>query len=150
MRAEGDCVIHSAYDVLDANRRPNAHARDIKGLPASKMSVTRSLQFVSNLTRRAYNKNLSAWGVTLTRGKPFSAAASPETQLSVTEGGKQLQAIWNNRGSGAEPSTYHAVWLRHGCQCPRCISKYNQLLSESHELDPDIKISEVKLTGIAS
>ena len=83
------------------------------------------------------------------RGKPFSAAAPLETQFSVTEGGKQLRAVWSSSEGKAEPSTYHAVWLRHGCQCPRCISKYNQLLLESHELDTNVKISEVKLAGEA-
>ena len=103
------------------------------------MSIARCLQLACNLTRRVYSNTAASWA--MTQKRRLSNVSGP-TELSVTEGGKRLRAV-----CGAGDSTYHAVWLRHGCQCSRCVSQYKQLLWESHELDPHVKISDVQLVG---
>ena len=96
---------------------------------------------------RVFASNAFWYRSTISGNRFFSrTATTAQAKLVVTEGGNRLQAVWSS-DSGATPSNYHAVWLRHNCQCPTCVSPYNHLLMESHELDPHIKISEMELKG---
>ena len=104
------------------------------------------MSIILQTTRRAYRTRQPLAQALIPRNRFSTSAAFPETELSVTEGGKQLRAVWSSSDAGQ--STYHAVWLRHNCQCPRCVSDYRQLLIQAHELDPLVKISEVKQTGL--
>ena len=109
------------------------------------MSFAKCLRlFAPSVVRpRLYGSVLAA--KTISGNRFFSrTATTTQAKLVVTEGGNRLQAVWSS-DSGATPSNYHAVWLRHNCQCPTCLSEYNQQLVEAHELDPHVKISDVKL-----
>ena len=113
------------------------------------MSFTKCMQRLSANIFRSQARNIKLF-MTI-RGKSFStAAASPDTatqaKLVMTDGGKRLQAVWGSDGE-ASPSNYHAVWLRHNCQCQICVSSYNQPVMKVDELDPKVKITDVRLTG---
>ena len=111
------------------------------------MSFAKCLRlFAPSVVRpRLYGSVLAA--KTISGNRFFSrTATTTQAKLVVTEGGNRLQAVWSS-DSGATPSNYHAVWLRHNCQCPTCISPYNQLQIETHQLHPHVKLSNVKLTG---
>ena len=75
-------------------------------------------------------------------------AAITPAEVSVANGGSQLRAVWKKE-SEAEPSVYHAVWLRHNCHCPRCLSRDNLIEVQTQELDPQLKISDLKLKGLS-
>ena len=109
-------------------------------LPERAMSVARCLRYVA---RRAYNSSMAR------RKIQHSGASSYTTQaeLTVTNGGRQLRAVWKE----AWPSVYHAIWLRHNCQCSSCLCEHsNQLSIQPHELDPQVKILDLKLKGLCS
>ena len=85
------------------------------------------------------------------RGLQHKASAAEHlagVHLSVSDEGRQLEAVWGDaEGSAAPPSSYHSVWLRHNCHCPECLTAQNQNAVLSCELDPDVAISEAKVTG---
>ena len=71
-----------------------------------------------------------------------SATAS---RLERSSDGKKCQVMW----SDGEQSTYHAVWLRHNCQCPECwddIAK-QKLVVDINELRSDLRIHSVTGSG---
>ena len=81
-----------------------------------------------------------------TRQLKVNPATKPEAvQISVSAEGKRLQAAWDAEGS--PPSTFHSVWLRHNCQCPQCLTAYNQNAVISTELDPHVAITEASIAG---
>ena len=51
--------------------------------------------------------------------------------------------------SDGEQSTYHAVWLRHNCQCPECWddTANQKLLIDVKELRSDLRIHSVTGSG---
>ena len=51
--------------------------------------------------------------------------------------------------SDGEQSTYHAVWLRHNCQCPECWDSIanQKLVVDVNELRSDLKIHSVTGSG---
>ena len=51
--------------------------------------------------------------------------------------------------SDGEQSTYHAVWLRHNCQCPECWDSIanQKLVVDINELRSDLKIHSVTGAG---
>ena len=108
------------------------------------MSIAKCLRFSASVVQRSCRNGLANAS---TRGTRLSALENrTPAEVVVTDQGKKLLAVWSDE-SGAAPSSYHAVWLRHNCQCHRCLSEYKQLLIQSHELDPHVKIADVELTG---
>ena len=90
-------------------------------------------------------------GVLLQRAaysKPSAALSRKRNavNIAITGDGKKLRALWDSESS-VMPSTYHSVWLRHNCQCPQCLSSYNQTVLLSYELDPKVAISEAHVSG---
>ena len=89
--------------------------------------------------------------ITASRWQNTAAAGAVKhlagVQITVSDEGKRLQAVWNADKSTAQPSTYHAVWLRHNCNCPQCLPEQNQKTVVSHELDPNVVISEARIAG---
>ena len=68
---------------------------------------------------------------------PTTPPPRPPTLESLA-GGKKIRVTW----SDGEESTYHAVWLRHNCRCPKCWgeSSDQKLVSSfggTDELQPD-------------
>ena len=102
-------------------------------------SIVRSLlctKPVTSLLLPQIHKRLSSF----TRGKQFS-----ETAISTTlmDGGKVLHLSSEDKGL-----EMHAVWLRHNCQCPECVSSSGQKTIDPEMLDPStIAISSVELSG---
>ena len=78
--------------------------------------------------------------LSLTRKLASDASA---TRLAVCRGGQKLAADW-----GSHESVFHSIWLRHNCQCPRCVSSSGQKATATTELDPNVTVEEASIAGI--
>ena len=77
-------------------------------------------------------------------------ARSNRTEISVAEDGKRLTAEWNGDdgdSKSVQKSSYHSVWLRRNCQCPRCLNPQNQRIVLSAELDPAVTLSQAAVSS---
>ena len=72
---------------------------------------------------------------------------SGATSLSceVENEGKTMKVTWADGGSTA----FHAVWLRHNCQCPNCVSIQLKTIRAS-TLDPHVTVTSTSLSGLFS
>ena len=66
------------------------------------------------------------------------------TSVSVAEDGKKLY-LWIDE----EPERrYHSVWLKHNCQCPKCLSPFtDQVVVPVASLTLDTKITSAEIIG---
>ena len=81
------------------------------------------------------------------RGLVVAATSNPHSELTSSligiQEGRKLRVSW---ADGRE-SSYHAVWLRHNCQCPNCTSSSNQRLPRRKNLEGDIRITSSSVAG---
>jgi len=62
--------------------------------------------------------------------------------VSCAADGKKMKVTWDD----GEESTFHAVWLRHNCQCSECVQHSSgQKLVTSVELSGSLRISETRV-----
>ena len=55
-----------------------------------------------------------------------------------------LAITWAN----GETADFHAVWLRHNCQCPSCITSSNQKTIYPSMLNPNVAITSTNISGL--
>ena len=67
--------------------------------------------------------------------------------FTISGEGKKLEALWSRE---TPPSTYHAVWLRHNCHCPQCLSGNNQKSVLTTSVDPNVAIADFKIGKLES
>ena len=70
--------------------------------------------------------------------------ATNEPIFTVSGEGMKLQAAWSTENP---PSIYHAVWLRHNCQCAECLTSNNQRSITTTTIDPNVAVADFK-TGM--
>ena len=80
---------------------------------------------------------------------------SPGSSRTISEvpAGLRVKLSPDGKGlalsSGLTPeSHYHVKWLRHNCQCSRCVSSSGQKTVTADHLVRDDNIERVKLLGI--
>ncbi|XP_060070479.1 gamma-butyrobetaine dioxygenase-like isoform X2 [Ylistrum balloti] len=82
----------------------------------------------------------------LDRHQPFSSGTpvSPSANtVNIVDDGRKVEIVWND----CKTSRFHAVWLRHHCQCEECFdAEINQVLIEIDKLPLDIKATNVRIT----
>lgn len=111
-----------------------------------------STSFVHYRAHRLWISTHQSWMWLLGRAKRGLVVAPSHSELAssltVISGGRKLRVCWGD-GRG---SSYHAVWLRHNCQCRRCILNTNQRLIRKEDLDGDIRItsSQASAGGLRS
>lgn len=66
--------------------------------------------------------------------------------LNVSTDGKKLN-LTDCRDDGNNHS-YHAIWLRHHCQCPECMASTGQRTIPLNLLRGDLKISTATIDGM--
>ena len=57
--------------------------------------------------------------------------------------GKIVRFTWANGDTAA----FHAVWLRHNCQCSSCTTSNNQRAINPSVLDPDMSVTSTSVSG---
>ena len=55
-----------------------------------------------------------------------------------------MKVMWPDGGSAA----FHAVWLRHNCQCPICVAASNQKAINPSDLDPHMTVMPNGVSGL--
>ena len=74
--------------------------------------------------------------------RKLNTVATKGPTFTISGEGKKLKALWNTE---TPPSTYHAVWLRHNCHCPQCLSGNNQKSVLTTSVDPNVAIADFKI-----
>ena len=64
----------------------------------------------------------------------------------VENEGRMLKVTW----ADGQTTAFHAVWLRHNCQCPSCITSSNQKAIDPAILHPDITVRLNESSGGSS
>ena len=64
------------------------------------------------------------------------------TSVSILEGGRKLKILPSSEEHG-----YHALWLRHNCQCEKCLSSSNQKTVTGYHLKRDLAIDQASVKG---
>lgn len=64
--------------------------------------------------------------------------------INVSTDGKKLNLTDHKDDS----HSYHAIWLRHHCQCPECMASTGQRTIPLNFLRGDLKISTATIDGI--
>ena len=57
-------------------------------------------------------------------------------RFGVENEGRILKITW----ADGETAAFHAVWLRHNCQCPGCITSSNQKAIDPATLHPNTTV----------
>ena len=79
----------------------------------------------------------------------FSQSATPESvhgqvTVSCDADGRKMTVRW----ADGEQNVFHAVWLRHSCQCSECVQQSSgQRLVTSSVLGAGLRISKAKVQG---
>ena len=79
----------------------------------------------------------------------FSQSATPESvhgqvTVSCDADGRKMTVRW----ADGEQNVFHAVWLRHSCQCSECVQHSSgQRLVTSSVLGAGLRISKAKVQG---
>ena len=73
-----------------------------------------------------------------------SNAAGSLQCIDVDNDRGMLAITWAN----GETADFHAVWLRHNCQCPSCITSSNQKTIFPSMLNPNIAITSTNISGL--
>ena len=79
----------------------------------------------------------------------FSQSATPESvhgqvTVSCDGDGRKMTVRW----ADGEQNVFHAVWLRHSCQCSECVQHSSgQRLVTSSVLGAGLRISKAKVQG---
>lgn len=75
----------------------------------------------------------------------------PANRLSTDvelESDKKLKVVWRTGNEAGTKCTFHAVWLRHNCQCPDCVFSSGQKRAPLKASDPNISLTSVNSSGI--
>ena len=64
-------------------------------------------------------------------------------RYETLDNGRMMRFTW---GDG-ETAAFHAVWLRHNCQCPGCLTSSNQKAINPSVVDPTMSIASSGLSG---
>ena len=64
-------------------------------------------------------------------------------RYGIENEGRILKVTWAN----GETAAFLAVWLRHNCQCPSCVTSSNQKTIDPAILDPSTTVIPNKLSG---
>ena len=73
-----------------------------------------------------------------------SNAAGSLKCIDVDNERGMLAITWAN----GETADFHAVWLRHNCQCPSCITSSNQKTIYPSMLNPNVTITSTNISGL--
>ena len=79
--------------------------------------------------------------------KTWRRSIKVETSSSLKYGieneGKSLKVTW----ADGETAAFHAVWLRHNCQCPSCVTSSSQKVIDPSILNPNTTVTLNKFSG---
>ena len=128
--------------------------------------VRQSARLLSSLSRRQhslYNPNhnghpgggvhdqLRPLNGVLTSGRNLAIEASTAATrsrnaavTSIDDDSGMLTITW----ADGETAAFHAVWLRHNCQCPSCITSSNQKTIYPSMLNPNMAITSTTASGL--
>ena len=72
--------------------------------------------------------------------------ASEDTSLrcETENDGKTMKVTW----ADGESAAFHAVWLRHNCQCPSCATSNNMRAIKPSILDPRMTVTSTTFSGL--
>jgi DUF971 family protein len=73
-----------------------------------------------------------------------NATGSLKYSINVNNDRGMLAVTWTDD----ETASFHAVWLRHNCQCPSCITSSNQKTIYPSMLNPNVKITSTNISGL--
>ncbi|CAL1544288.1 unnamed protein product [Lymnaea stagnalis] len=63
--------------------------------------------------------------------------------LSLVDDGKNIQVTWEDQ----HISRFHAMWLRHNCQCETCLPQTSTVLVDFSKIDDDIRVTSARMEG---
>ena len=92
----------------------------------------------------------------LNRSIKRNMVEAPHTAESNAAGSLKhaVNNVDNDRGilaitwADGETAAFHAVWLRHNCQCPSCITSSNQKTIYPSMLNPKMAITSTNISGL--
>ena len=64
--------------------------------------------------------------------------------VNVGDGRGMMTITW----ADGETAAFHAVWLRHNCQCPSCNTTSNQKTIYPSMLNPNVAITSTAILGL--
>ena len=100
--------------------------------------VHHQLQSLGVLSKR----NLSVEASTTSAHE--DAASSKYVPVNVDNDRGMLTVTW----ADGETAAFHAVWLRHNCQCPSCVTSANQKTIYPSMLNPSMEITSITILGL--
>lgn len=65
------------------------------------------------------------------------------TELEIKNEGRTVRIKWG----GGVTVAFSAVWLRHNCQCPVCVTSSNQKAVDPATLDPTMTVTPRHSSG---
>lgn len=77
------------------------------------------------------------------RPRTLMTGATHGLRYDTENEGRTMKVTWADGGTAA----FHAVWLRHNCQCPNCVTSSNQKAVDPSILDPRTTVTPNSLSG---
>lgn len=71
-------------------------------------------------------------------------SATENLRYETLNNGGMMKFTWAN----GESAAFHAVWLRHNCQCPSCLPSSNQKSINPSVLDPNLSVTSSSVSGL--
>ena len=72
-----------------------------------------------------------------------STYATDCLSYEMLDNGRKVKFTWAN----GETAAFHAVWLRHNCQCPSCETSSNQKAINPSVVDPNMSVTSTSVSG---
>ena len=79
------------------------------------------------------------------RSLAVEAPNADSLRYETLNNGRIMRFTWAN----GETAAFHAVWLRHNCQCPNCVTSSNQKAINPSVVNPKMSVTSTSVSGLS-
>ena len=79
------------------------------------------------------------------RSLAVEAPNADSVRYETLNNGRIMKFTWAN----GETAAFHAVWLRHNCQCPNCVTSSNQKAINPSVVNPKMSVTSSSVSGVS-